>query len=107
MQWVKRTVGGLAVLALAVLSAGVVYTVRALPQLDGRLAVAGLQVGADVRRDGADVTHIRAQNDQDAWFALGWVHAQERGWQLEFNRRVLRGQLSEVFGEATDRKSVV
>lgn len=101
MQWVKRTVGGLAVLALAVLSAGVVYTVRALPQLDGRLAVAGLQVGADVRRDGADVTHIRAQNDQDAWFALGWVHAQERGWQLEFNRRVLRGQLSEVFGEAT------
>ncbi|TXH88743.1 MAG: penicillin acylase family protein [Rhodoferax sp.] len=101
MQWVKRAIWLLLVLAVGLLSAAVIYTVRALPQLDGRLAVPGLQAGVDVRRDGADVTHIRAQSDQDAWFTLGWVHAQERGWQLEFNRRVMRGQLSEVFGEAT------
>lgn len=101
MRWVQRAMWAVLVLAAALLSAGVVYTVRALPLLDGQLAVAGLAAGVDVRRDGADVTHIRAQNDQDAWFALGWVHAQERGWQLELNRRVMHGQLSELFGEAT------
>ena len=47
------------------------------------------------------MTHIRANNPQDAWFAMGYVHAQERTWQLEFNRRVMHGRLSEVFGEAT------
>jgi acyl-homoserine lactone acylase PvdQ len=52
-------------------------------------------------RDPADVTHIKAQSPRDAWFALGYVHAQERGWQLEFNRRVMHGELSEVFGPAT------
>ena len=101
MQWFKRLVWTVLVLALAGLSVAVVYVVRAQPLLDGRLAVAGLQAPVDVRRDGADVTHIRAQNEPDAWFTLGWVHAQERGWQLEFNRRVMHGQLSEVFGEAT------
>jgi acyl-homoserine lactone acylase PvdQ len=54
-----------------------------------------------VARDPSDVTHIKAQSPRDAWFALGYVHAQERGWQLEFNRRVMHGELSEVFGPAT------
>jgi len=42
-----------------------------------------------------------SESPRDAWLALGYVHAQERGWQLEFNRRVMRGELSEVLGEAT------
>ena len=54
-----------------------------------------------VQRDASDVTHISAQSPQDVWFAMGYVHAQERTWQLEFNRRVMHGQLSEVFGAAT------
>jgi penicillin amidase len=54
-----------------------------------------------VQRDAADVTHIQAHSAQDAWFAMGFVHAQERTWQLEFNRRLLRGELSEVLGPAT------
>jgi acyl-homoserine lactone acylase PvdQ len=37
----------------------------------------------------------------DTWRALGFVHAQERGWQLEFNRRLMRGELSEILGAAT------
>ena len=44
---------------------------------------------------------IQAQSARDAWFSLGYVHAQERGWQLEFNRRVMHGELSEVLGPAT------
>ncbi|WP_265685626.1 penicillin acylase family protein [Verminephrobacter eiseniae] len=91
-------------LVAALLLAGggaAVYVQRSFAQLDGRLAVAGLRADVLVRRDGADLTHIQAQTPQDAWFALGYVHAQERTWQLEFQRRVMHGELSEVFGAAT------
>ncbi|MBO9680795.1 MAG: penicillin acylase family protein [Acidovorax sp.] len=77
------------------------YMLRTLPALDGRLHAAGLREAAWVRRDADDVTHIQARSPQDAWFAMGYVHAQERTWQLEFNRRVMHGTLSEVFGPAT------
>jgi penicillin amidase len=93
---------GLAGLALA--GAGAVLSVsalRSLPQTQGTAALAGLSAPVNVRRDAADVTHIQAQTPLDAFRALGMVHAQERAWQLEFNRRVLRGNLSEVFGPAT------
>jgi penicillin G amidase len=69
--------------------------------MDGDLPVKGLQSAVTIQRDGADVPHINAASAHDAWFSLGWLHASERGWQLEFNRRVVRGTLSEVLGQAT------
>lgn len=78
-----------------------VYGVRAQPRLDGKLVLEGLERSVWVRRDDSDVTHISAQSPQDAWRALGFVHAQERGWQLEFNRRLMQGRLSETLGPAT------
>ncbi|WP_342720227.1 penicillin acylase family protein [Acidovorax sp. FHTAMBA] len=101
MAWMKRTALGLVAAALLAGAGAAVYVQRSFAQLDGSIAVAGLGNAVQVRRDGADVTHIRAQSPQDAWFSMGYVHAQERTWQLEFNRRVMHGQLSEVFGPAT------
>ena len=101
MAWMKRTAVGLVAVALLAGAGAAVYVQRSFAQLDGSIAVAGLGDAVQVRRDGADVTHIRAQSPQDAWFSMGYVHAQERTWQLEFNRRVMHGQLSEVFGPAT------
>ncbi|MGB4059730.1 MAG: penicillin acylase family protein [Burkholderiaceae bacterium] len=93
---------GLAGLALAGVGAVLsVSALRSLPQTQGTAALAGLSAPVNVQRDAADVTHIQAQTPLDALRALGMVHAQERAWQLEFNRRVLRGDLSEVFGPAT------
>jgi penicillin amidase len=89
---------------LAVLFAGGVLAVqmlRSLPQLDGQWQLPGLAEPVSIGRDAADVTHIQAACALDAWRAMGFVHAQERGWQLEFNRRVMRGELSEVLGPAT------
>ncbi|MDP3311684.1 MAG: penicillin acylase family protein, partial [Polaromonas sp.] len=86
---------------LLVAAAIAIYVYRSFPALDGELKVSGLSAAVNVARDGADVTHIKAQSPRDAWMALGYVHAQERGWQLEFNRRVMHGELSEVLGEAT------
>lgn len=95
-------VGGLG--GVAVLGAGAVLAVGALgslPQVHGTAQLSVLTAPVRVQRDSADVTHIRAQSPLDAFRALGMVHAQERAWQLEFNRRVMRGELSEVFGPAT------
>ena len=102
--WLRRTwhltaaACGLFLLAGAALA---VYGVRAQPRLDGKLVLSGLERSVWVRRDDSDVTHISADSPQDAWRALGFVHAQERGWQLEFNRRLMQGRLSETLGLAT------
>ncbi|MBS3998301.1 MAG: penicillin acylase family protein, partial [Hydrogenophaga sp.] len=101
MKWLQRI--GLLLLALLVLGALALgaYVYRSHPALDGELRAPGLAQPVKVSRDAADVTHIEAASERDAWFALGYVHAQERGWQLEFNRRVMHGKLSEILGEAT------
>ncbi|MBA4267784.1 MAG: penicillin amidase, partial [Comamonadaceae bacterium] len=101
MKWVRRIGLGALSLLVALGAAMGVYVYRALPALEGEFAVSGLNQPVQVSRDDADVTHIEATSERDAWFALGYVHAQERGWQLEFNRRVMHGQLSEILGEAT------
>ena len=101
MAWIKRTAVGVVAVALLAGTGAAVYVQRSFAVLDGQLRVAGLAQPVQVQRDGADVTHVRARTPQDAWFAMGYVHAQERTWQLEFNRRVMHGELSEVFGPAT------
>jgi penicillin G amidase len=90
----------LAVLVLMLVGIGF-YVTRSFPTLDGDLKTPGLQNTLRIERDSSDVTHVKALNSHDAWFGMGYVHAQERGWQLEFNRRVMHGELSEVFGDAT------
>lgn len=101
MVWLKRLGWLLAALMTLVLLGIGIYVVRSLPALDGALRVEGLRQAVQVRRDPSDVTHITAQSTHDALFAMGYVHAQERGWQLELNRRVMHGELSEIFGEST------
>lgn len=101
MRWVKRISVGLVAVLLLLGAAAALFVQSMFPRLDGTQQVHGLGAAVAVERDAADVTHIRAGSSQDAMFALGWVHAQERGWQLEFNRRVMHGELSELFGSAT------
>ena len=53
----------------------------------------------EILRDRDGVPHILAMNDHDGWFAMGYAHAQDRLWQMEFQRRVAQGRLSEILGE--------
>ena len=101
LRWGRRLLAGLglALLGIAILFAW--YARQSLPQTQGELPLPGLHAPVQVERDGADVTHIRASDPRDAWMAMGYVHAQERGWQLEFNRRIMRGTLSELLGPST------
>ncbi|MGC4083837.1 MAG: penicillin acylase family protein [Vicinamibacterales bacterium] len=71
---------------------------RSLAQIDGTLAVPGLKAPVEIVRDQQGVPHIYAQNDDDLFFAQGYVMAQDRLWQLEMWRRWREGRLAEVFG---------
>lgn len=100
-RWVKRILKallGVVVLLAAGLGLWVFHT---QPMYDGQLRSEGLKDPVNIKRDGADVVHIFAQTDRDAAFALGFAHAQDRSWQLEFNRRIMQGELSEILGETT------
>ena len=101
MRWIRRFLSVVGLLLVLAVALGIWYVRQTLPQLDGQLRLAGLSAPVQVRRDASDVTHILAQRPTDAWMALGYVHAQERGWQLVFNRAVMRGSLSAFLGPAT------
>ncbi len=72
-----------------------------LPQTEGRLALPGLREAVAVDRDADGVPFIRARSQADAYFALGFVHAQDRLWQMEAMRRFGSGRLSEALGRQT------
>ena len=101
MRWIKKSLTVLAALVLAALLLGMVYVWRSFPVLSGTQQMQGLQATVRVQRDAADITHIFATNQSDAAFAVGYTHAQERSWQLEFNRRLMHGRLSEILGAPT------
>ncbi len=91
---------GLVILLLA--GTGGWWWIRAsLPPLDGEIRVSGLSGPVEILFDEAGVPHVYARDAEDAWFAAGVVHARDRLWQMELYRRVTRGRLSEVLGEAT------
>ncbi len=71
---------------------------RPNPKLHGRLSVPCLDAPVDVRRDKHGVPHVSAQSEADLFRAQGFLHAQDRMWQLEQNRRTASGRLAEVFG---------
>jgi penicillin amidase len=78
-----------------------VFTVRRpWPKINGRARVEGLEAETTVIRDSWGVPHIYASNSHDLFFTQGYVHAQDRFWQMEFWRRQGSGRLSEVLGES-------
>jgi penicillin G amidase len=82
------------------------YLRTSLPQTRGVVQLSGLKNKVDIWRDKHGVPHIFAKTENDALFALGFVHAQDRLWQMEVNRRIGNGELAEIFGKdliETDR----
>ncbi len=91
----------LLLLLIIVPLAGYGWLRTSLPASVGQARISGLDGAVEIVRDDAGVPHIFAANDHDAFVALGYVHAQDRLWQMEMNRRIGAGRLSEVLGEAT------
>lgn len=95
----KRSLTLLAVVVAAAAGAGYWYVHGKLPQREGEVAMAGLQTPVSVRYDARGVPHLQAQNQTDLYRALGYVHAQDRLFQMEIMRRLARGELAEVLGD--------
>jgi penicillin amidase len=98
----------LVVLALLAGAAGAFYIKRTIPntvapksfpQIDGEIQVLGLDNPVDIYRDAMGIPHIYAGSTHDLFFAQGYVHAQDRFWQMDFWRHIGSGRLSEMFGE--------
>lgn len=69
-----------------------------LPAMEGTIELAGLSAPVRIVRDRNAVPHVYAENVEDVMYGLGFVHAQDRLWQMEINRRVGAGRLAEVLG---------
>ncbi len=69
------------------------------PVYKGSVEIQGLEEEVSIYFDTYGVPHIFADNEKDAYMALGYVHAQDRLWQMELIRRIAAGRLSELFGE--------
>ena len=74
------------------------YLRQSLPQTEGELRLAGITSPVEILRDRHGIPHIYAASLDDAHFALGFVHAQDRLWQMEMNRRIGSGRLAELLG---------
>ena len=72
---------------------------HSLARYSGHLTIPGLTSAVDVRWDDYGIPHVRAANEHDLFIAQGYLHAQERLWQMEVNRRFLAGRMAEIFGD--------
>jgi penicillin amidase len=92
---------GLVLLALTLVAAGLgVYTIRrSFPLENGAVRLPGLRAPVEVYRDSYGVPHIYADNAHDLFMAQGYIHAQDRFYQMDFWRHQTAGRLSELYGE--------
>jgi penicillin amidase len=95
LRWVLIVLVLLAVLGGG---GGYLWLRGSLPQTSGSISVAGLSAPVEIVRDADAVPHIRAQTEADALFGLGYAHAQDRLWQMEFQRRIGNGRIAEFAG---------
>ena len=98
MRWIKRTCIGTGVFFLVAFFVLAWTTWRSLPIHEGTVILAGPEAAITVVRDKHGVPFISAVSEADAYFALGYVHAQDRLFQMEFMRRLGAGRLAEVLG---------
>lgn len=94
-------IGAVLVLGVALAAVRFVLIPRNFPTLEGTVRLEGLDGPVEVYRDNLGIPHLYASSEHDLLMAQGFVHAQDRFWQMEFQRRIGSGRLSELLGEAT------
>lgn len=98
MRVVKKIALFLFLFLIVLVLALVGYAFYTKPKYDGELALKNIEKTTTVYFDDFGVPHIYANSQKDAMVALGYVHAQDRLWQMELMRRIAPGRLSEIFG---------
>lgn len=98
MKIIKILLASIIVIVLICSGTAYYYLDSKQPQRSGTLNLPGLKQKVDVHYDKWAIPHIYAENEKDAYFALGYLHAQERLFHMELLRRLSKGQLSEILG---------
>ncbi len=99
MKYIKRILLSLVLLVFLTLAGIFVYLQYLNPDRNASLQLPGLKSGVEVLYDNYGIPHIYASNEEDLFYAFGYVHARDRLFQMEILRRLADGRLSEVFGE--------
>src|SRR5258706_2030798 len=98
MKFLKRLLIGLVALIILAVIGIYVFLRSTAPDFSGSVKLEGLKSEGEVLYDDYGIPHIYAENEEDAYFALGYVHAQDRLFQMEMLRRAAGGRLSEILG---------
>lgn len=99
MKFLKKGLKIIVFLLILLLIGYFTYSKYNSPTYSGEFDVKNLSEKVTVYFDDNGVPHINAQNQNDAYIALGYLHAQDRLWQMELIRRIAPGRLSEIFGK--------
>ena len=100
-RWIIRLVAGLLSAAIVVVVLAWLTLRASLPELDGEIAADGIESTVVIDRDAAGIPTITAGSRLDLAFATGFVHGQDRFFQMDLIRREAAGELSEIIGTAT------
>src|SRR4051794_12107035 len=99
-KWIGRGLLALLALILIAVASGYFWLRTSLPQVDGSITIAGLSAPVEIARDERGVPTIRAKSLNDAYFAVGFAHAQDRLFQMDLMRHLGAGRLAELVGAA-------
>nr|WP_315182807.1 penicillin acylase family protein [uncultured Flavobacterium sp.] len=98
MKKIKKVLLGLLAVVVLLVLGLCIYGFYLKPKYEGEVQLKNIEKETTVYFDEFGVPHIYADNSKDAMEALGYVHAQDRLWQMELMRRIAPGRLSEIFG---------
>lgn len=99
MKLFKKVVKVIFILLILLVAGAWIFSRTLHPTYNGELELTNISDKVTVYYDEVGVPHINAENQQDAYVALGYVHAQDRLWQMELIRRISAGRLAELFGK--------
>lgn len=99
MRHLRKFIYVIVILAVSAVLALLLYLTSLKPQYSGTIQLRGINKPVEVLFDSYGIPHIYGKNEEDTYFALGYVHAQDRLFQMEMIRRVASGRLSEIFGK--------
>ncbi|MFV0248302.1 MAG: penicillin acylase family protein [Tenacibaculum sp.] len=99
MKIIKKTLKVIIIIAILIFFGGWLFLNNLKPKYRGKISLTKISDSVTVYYDEVGVPHINATNNKDAYTALGYVHAQDRLWQMELLRRVSSGRLAEIFGK--------
>lgn len=98
----RNILGILILLVIILVTIGLLFnnlTKKSFYEESGEISVSGISYRVNLYKSELGVSHIFAENEEDMYFSLGYIHAQDRLWQMDLSRRVAEGRLSEIFGE--------